>query len=483
MKRISGKRVHRKSLTRVAMMLALTLAIVGSGAGALAAATFGKGDVFVGVSGGQTQWHNPDGSLVKTLDDTTGSFTTGMAFDSSGNLYVTDFSGGGEHHNGARPAGPKVRGGGGVGTVSVFDDTGKLTGTFGSGYANPESILFDKSGNAYVGNAGGDFVLKFNGSGNLLDTFTMATEDRGTDWIDLAADQCTLFYTSEGHLVKRFNVCTNKQLSDFASGLGGSAAYALRLLPSGGALVADSQTIVRLDSGGNVIKSYDATGEDSWFALNLDPDGTSFWSADFGTGDVKKFNIASGNVLESFNTGTGGDTVFGLGVFGEITVGGGGADLSIKKTDAPDPVLAGDLLTYTIKVTNNGADTAKDVVVTDKLPSGVTLDSASTSCSGTSTITCSLGTIANGNSDSVLIKVVPSTAGTIKNTATVSSSTNDPNTKNNSSTATTTVNPAPGGGVQTGAGGTARRSGLLAIVLVVLLLVVAGLGVRRRAKA
>jgi hypothetical protein len=27
---------------------------------------------------------------------------------------------------------------------------------------------------------------------------TRDTEDRGIDWIDLAADQCTLFYTSEG---------------------------------------------------------------------------------------------------------------------------------------------------------------------------------------------------------------------------------------------------------------------------------------------
>ena len=40
--------------------------------------------------------------------------------------------------------------------------------------------------------------------------------------------------------VKRFNVCTDTQLSDFATGLPGPAAFALRLLPDGGALVADT---------------------------------------------------------------------------------------------------------------------------------------------------------------------------------------------------------------------------------------------------
>ncbi|MDX1670055.1 MAG: hypothetical protein R3194_11600, partial [Limnobacter sp.] len=36
--------------------------------------------------------------------------------------------------------------------------------------------------------------------------FDVATDDRGSDWIDLAADQCTMYYTSEGTLVKRFDV-------------------------------------------------------------------------------------------------------------------------------------------------------------------------------------------------------------------------------------------------------------------------------------
>jgi len=470
---------------RVGWIVATMIPLMALGVRADAAATFVKGDVLVSVSNGQVQWHHANGSLVKTLDDGTGSFTTGGALDGAGNFYVTDFSGGGETTNDARPNGGKVKGPlGGVGTVSKYDSSGNLLGTFGSGYTNPESILFDGSGHAYVGNAGSDQILKFAANGTLLDSFTVATEDRGTDWIDLAPDQCTMFYTSEGNLVKRFDVCGNTQLSDFASGLPGSDAYALRILRSGGALVADTETVVRLDNGGNVIQSYDAPGEDGWFALNLDPDGTSFWSADFNTADVTKFNIATGAVEETFNTGTGGSTVFGLTVVGEITAGGGSADLSITKTDSPDPVLVHDLLTYTIKVTNHGPDDASKVVVTDTLASTVTFDSASSGCTGTKTIVCALGTIADGASKTVTIKVVPNKEGTVANSASVASGTNDPNTNNNSATATTTVNPAPGGGVQTGAGGTAgRTTGLIWSVIAVLLLVAAGLGVRRPAKS
>jgi len=73
------------------------------------------------------------------------------------------------------------------------------------------------------------------------------------------------------------------------------------VLPDGGALVADTDSIVRLDSNGNVIHQYQ-TGGTLWFSLALDPIGTSFWAGDQFTGDVKKIDLATGNVLVSFNT-------------------------------------------------------------------------------------------------------------------------------------------------------------------------------------
>ena len=112
------------------------------------------------------------------------------------------------------------------------------------------------------------------------------------------------------------------------------------------------------------------------------------------------------------------------------------ADLAIVKGDAPDPVVAGSNLTYTLTVTNGGPDAAAAVQVSDTLPAGVSFVSASSSagsCSGTATVVCSLGTVANGGSVTVTIVVTPSAAGSLGNTATVSSSTDDPVSANNSS--------------------------------------------------
>ena len=41
------------------------------------------------------------------------------------------------------------------------------------------------------------------------------------------------------------------------------------------------------------------------------------------------------------------------------------ADLEIVKTDSPDPVLAGNNLTYTLSVTNVGPSDAQTVSLTD----------------------------------------------------------------------------------------------------------------------
>ena len=116
-----------------------------------------------------------------------------------------------------------------------------------------------------------------------------------TDWIDLSADQTTIYYTTEGTFIGRYDTATDTALSNFASGLGGEA-FALRILSDGGVLVANGGNVLHLDNTGTVIKTYDVSGEDTWFALNLDPDGKSFWSGDFGTANFYKFDIATGSL-------------------------------------------------------------------------------------------------------------------------------------------------------------------------------------------
>jgi uncharacterized repeat protein (TIGR01451 family) len=123
------------------------------------------------------------------------------------------------------------------------------------------------------------------------------------------------------------------------------------------------------------------------------------------------------------------------------------ADLSITKTDAPDPVVAGTPLTYTLHVANAGPSAAIGVTVTDTLPGGVTFGAATPS-QGTctlagGTLTCALGTIAPGATATVTVTVTPTAPGTISNTAVVTSSTPDPASGNDADTEPTTVLPAP----------------------------------------
>ena len=108
------------------------------------------------------------------------------------------------------------------------------------------------------------------------------------------------------------------------------------------------------------------------------------------------------------------------------------ANLSITKADNPDPVLAGNQLTYTITVTNNGPDYAENVQIQDSIPGilqNVTHDSFN------------LGTIDPGQSMTITINgTVPSSTllGTIIiNTATVTTTTTETDLAYNSVTATT----------------------------------------------
>ena len=208
-----------------------------------------------------------------------------------------------------------------------------------------ESCVFDRAGNAYVGQAGFNAsepdaqvpVLKFNPSGVLLDSFVLPTGTRGTDWIDLAGDQCTLYYTSEDTSVRRYNVCTGTVLPVFATGLTEPYCYALRLRPNRELMVACQEAVHRLSPQGANLQTYTRqsigeTNAQGLFALNLDPDGTSFWTAGALSGNVYRVDIASGAVLTTFNSGAGG--VSGLAVYDQL----GDDTIFMDGFDSPPPL-------------------------------------------------------------------------------------------------------------------------------------------------
>ena len=272
------------------------------------------GDVLVGVEQGQILHFDPEGNLRQTLDNRSGAVQTGMCIDLHlSRIYTTNFS---------------------SNSASTFTRDGRLESSHWGGPfdQSPESCVIDREGRVLVGQADGRRdVLRFSPEGEELDRFSVRTGGRGTDWIDLAGDQCTLVYTSEGSTVFRHDICRDQALDPLAEGLAGPC-YALRVRPNGEVLVTCANQVYRLGDNGSTLQTYPMFGH-SLFAMNIDPDGRTFWTAGQLSGDIFRvdietgagaerpvFNISgggSGGFLESL--GFGGHTVGGLAIYGERT--------------------------------------------------------------------------------------------------------------------------------------------------------------------
>lgn len=96
-------------------------------------------------------------------------------------------------------------------------------------------------------------------------------------------------------------------------------------------------------------------------------------------------------------------------------------------------------IVYTFTVTNEGPAAAKNIILADTLPSGVSYLSVITTqgyCTGLKKINCKLGSLASGNSATVTIKVLRISKNAIVNSATLSSDIFDIDMADNTATAT-----------------------------------------------
>src|SRR5207253_10604686 len=129
------------------------------------------------------------------------------------------------------------------------------------------------------------------------------------------SDDCTLYYTSSGPHIMRYDVCSGKQLPNLNSTPIGTILSGLRFAgapPFDGhdLIVAGENTIYHVDTAGHVLGSYDAVGGQCWYSVAPDkgtpgfPDFT-FLGGDYCGGDVYEFNFSSGSVVNRFSTGEG----------------------------------------------------------------------------------------------------------------------------------------------------------------------------------
>ncbi|HYE14111.1 MAG TPA: carboxypeptidase regulatory-like domain-containing protein, partial [Pyrinomonadaceae bacterium] len=130
-------------------------------------------------------------------------------------------------------------------------------------------------------------------------------------------------------------------------------------------------------------------------------------------------------------------------------------DLAITTTASAQSVPANEEVTYTLLVTNGGANAAANVVVTDNLPQTLTFVSCAASAGGT----CVGGNAAGNNRTVTFPSLAPGASAVativarvnsnvaentnVSNTAQVSSANNDPAPANNTSSAAFTVRPEP----------------------------------------
>ncbi len=154
---------------------------------------------------------------------------------------------------------------------------------------------------------------------------------------------------------------------------------------------------------------------------------------DSATGNLTNVLTVSGSVT---------DTVSSNNVYTDVTPITTQADLTVSKVDELDPVVAGETLTYTIRVTNSGPSDAQNVVVTDSLPSGVTFGTTSACTEDPSGVpTCTLGGIAAGSAKQYVVTVTvdSGTTGSVTNNITVTAD-NAINPGDDTASETTTIN-------------------------------------------
>ncbi|MFV0544540.1 MAG: hypothetical protein ACK5L8_12745 [Marinicella pacifica] len=110
---------------------------------------------------------------------------------------------------------------------------------------------------------------------------------------------------------------------------------------------------------------------------------------------------------------------------------GASSDISISKTLlSTGPFNAGDTVSYELKIINSGPDMANNIVITDTMTNLNFVSLSGGGCSPSS-FPCSISSIANGASETILVSATITTVGSFNNEASAFAAEFDPNLTNN----------------------------------------------------
>jgi hypothetical protein len=289
-------RAPRRWLPRVMRpayaIAAVLAAVLTVGAQAATAGGFERGDVLASVGNPSfIARFAPDGTPKGALADSAGAGP--LCFDPSGEHLVAPGAG-------------------------LYDTTGtRLTSAWAS--VNPRGdCTIDKAGNVYLagGPSTGDNVTgrapirKFDLTGHPLGSYDVAatglTYGRAVSGLDLAPDQCTIYYVlGGGEDILRYDVCARAQMPGFGSA--GFPCDQLRVRPNGEVAVAcDSHGWLLDTSGREAVYFANASDPPDVYGrfAALDADGKSFWMGTFA-GVLARYDIASGQRIDRWTAGPG----------------------------------------------------------------------------------------------------------------------------------------------------------------------------------
>ena len=151
---------------------------------------------------------------------------------------------------------------------------------------------------------------------------------------------------------------------------------------------------------------------------------------------AEAYSFGQPSTVNGATLGTPNTFIFAFGGIGGSALAG--TDLGVSVVAGPNPALLGDVVTYTMTVTNAGPDAATGLVLTDVLPADISFGGVNTTQGSISNspgaFSVNLGNLAVGAIATVTFSVRPNSVGTLTNLVTIVANEPDPRSANDSAT-------------------------------------------------